>query len=371
MSRSPSPLYGLPPELLAKIMEPLTTQDRIQFSLTSRFARDVAFQYIFNDICFAGRGWFFKPRNTYHVNTDLKAAVRSVRLQFPSVDLPQLHTTNDRTLLFKVLSSFPNLQSLECLSTTTVLTPTDLPTFFSSLKSTRLSTLTLRTDQHTPVALPLFSGPSGLKKLFITWSFSDAPSEPGSSIAQLYALVKPSLCTLVALEIQHRPKRPAMELDLRLLKPAGDTLRSFEYTISTLDDGILEIIADTFPNLTTLAVEWCHPPMGHSVLWDDTHITPLSRLPNLTHLALSSDMELTANDPLTSQISLDCWVRCEARRKAATERIARRCLALKSCTWLQAVERARLTYPFVVLRDEGEMEVSLLDVWMMSSRPSI
>ncbi|KIK00537.1 hypothetical protein K443DRAFT_601633 [Laccaria amethystina LaAM-08-1] len=268
MSFSPSPLYGLPPELLAQIMETLSTKDRIQFSLASRFARDVAFQYIFNDIRFTGRGWFFKPRNIYHANTDLKAAVRSVCLQFPNIDLPQLHTTNDRALLFRVLSSFPNLQSLECLSTTTVLTPIDLPTFLSSLKSTRLSELTLRTDQHTPVALPLFSGPSGLKKLYITWSFSDAPSDPGSSIAQLYAFVQPSLSTLVALEIQHRPKRPGNELDLRLLKPAGDTLRSFEYTISTLDDGVLGIIAETFPYLSTLAVEWCHPPMGHSVLWD-------------------------------------------------------------------------------------------------------
>jgi hypothetical protein len=269
-------------------METLSTKDRIQFSLASRFARDVAFQYIFNDIRFTGRGWFFKPRNIYHANTDLKAAVRwegsitipnlslnaifssyrSVCLQFPNIDLPQLHTTNDRVLLFRVLSSFPNLQSLECLSTTTVLTPIDLPTFLSSLKSTRLSELTLRTDQHTPVALPLFSGPSGLKKLYITWSFSDAPSDPGSSIAQLYAFVQPSLSTLVALEIQHRPKRPGNELDLRLLKPAGDTLRSFEYTISTLDDGVLGIIAETFPYLSTLAVEWCHPPMGHSVLWD-------------------------------------------------------------------------------------------------------
>jgi len=105
---------------------------------------------------------------------------------------------------------------------------------------------------------PLVAGPTGLEKLSISWCIDD--HEPGSSLAHLYETVRPSLSTLVSLKLEYGPEYPFKDLDLQLLRPAGKTLRTFEYALPGSDTRILETISKIFPHLNKLAISWGKSP---------------------------------------------------------------------------------------------------------------
>jgi hypothetical protein len=90
------------------------------------------------------------------------------------------------------------------------------------------------------------AGLAGLEKLFISWNMNDNPNELGSSLAHLYELIRPSLTTLVKLRIDNEPEELGADFDLQLLKPAGDPLQTFEYTLQSSDENILDTIPETF-----------------------------------------------------------------------------------------------------------------------------
>jgi hypothetical protein len=156
--------------------------------------------------------------------------------------------------------------------------------FISSIRHTALLELVLYSG-YAPVEGPPTAGLAGLEKLSIFWNVADNPDEPGSSLAHLYELIRPTLTTLVKLKIDidlndlvgdfdfQVPKPSADTLrtfDLQLLKPAADTLRTFEYTLLSADESILDIIPAILPHLTNLSIEREHSVysvMEHSILW--------------------------------------------------------------------------------------------------------
>ena len=86
----------------------------------------------------------------------------------------------------------------------------------------------------------------------------------------------------------------------------------------------------------------------------DAHIQALSKNKNLTHLELSSDFEVNAQDTIETQAGNDyAWfVRSYKRRLKATQDVASACLRLQRCTWVQMgtdyVELFRMSHPFIV-----------------------
>ena len=97
----------------------------------------------------------------------------------------------------------------------------------------------------------------------------DNSNEPGSSLAHLYELIRPSLTTLVKLRIDNLSDEHRNDFDLQILKPSADTLRSFEYTLQSVDEGILDTIPTILPYLTKLSIKWEKYVfvMMHSILW--------------------------------------------------------------------------------------------------------
>ncbi|KAF8907720.1 hypothetical protein CPB84DRAFT_1768636 [Gymnopilus junonius] len=86
------------------------------------------------------------------------------------------------------------------------------------------------------------------------------------SLAYLYELIRPSLSTLVELKIKSSLELPCLDVDIQFLRPAGDTLRSFECTFPSGNESVLDIIPDIFPNLTKLAITWSNFS-SHSLPW--------------------------------------------------------------------------------------------------------
>ena len=138
-----------------------------------------------------------------------------------------------------------------------------IPLFSSS--SLILGTLHLLKDPPT-------AGLAGLEKLSIIWAADDNPNEPGSSLAHLYELIRPTLNTLVELRIDNDPEVFHGNFDQQLLKPTADTLGTFEYTLQSADESILDTIPAILPRLTKLNVIWVlviweNLFMKHSILW--------------------------------------------------------------------------------------------------------
>lgn len=176
---------------------------------------------------------------------------------------------NNGDAIFEFLKSLPNLHSFEFTQIRPLISPAHIPQLISSLRHAPLTELVLSTGNYAPVEGPPAPGLSGLKKLSISWTVDDNPDEPGSSLAHLYELIRPSLSTLVELKIDYEPdpEKLVTDFDLNFLKPAGETLRAFECTLPKPDETVLEVIPVIFPHLTKLSIKWDNIPSGQSVLW--------------------------------------------------------------------------------------------------------
>ena len=168
----------------------------------------------------------------------------------------------DSLIIFQFLETLPNLQVLKI-----EVPPAYLSQFISSIRHTALLELILDTGNRVPVEGPPTAGLAGLEKLSIIWKAVNNPNEPGSSLAHLYELIRPSLTTLVKLRIENRLPAFRGAFDLQLLKPAADTLRTFDYTLQSADDSILDTIPEILPHLTKLSITWNYSFTEHSILW--------------------------------------------------------------------------------------------------------
>jgi hypothetical protein len=168
--------------------------------------------------------------------------------------------STDVDTLFEFLSAIPNLRSLE-YRWAFLTSPHFWARFFASVQHAPLVELVLETriypDYCIPIG-PLVAGPTGLEKLSIAWRANE--DEPGSSLARLYEIIRPSLSTLVSLGLAYEHEfayeHECEDLDLQLLRPAGRTLRTFEYAFPSSDTGILDTISEIFPHLNKLSISW-------------------------------------------------------------------------------------------------------------------
>jgi len=145
--------------------------------------------------------------------------------------------------------------------------PREISLLIDSLRHAPLRNFSFGTGFDGPVEGPPAAGLSGLENLAITWNLDDSSNALGSSCAHLYEFIRPSLTTLVDLKIEYTPAEQVPDLDLRLLRSAGHTLRVFEYTLQRNDESILHTIPEIFPHLTKLTILWENSFTEQSILW--------------------------------------------------------------------------------------------------------
>ena len=180
----------------------------------------------------------------------------------------------DILVVFRFLETLPKLQVLIVRR----LRVAYLFKFISSIRHTALLELDLLCDvklEPIKVEGPPTVGLAGLKKLSVGWYADDNTNEPGSSLAHLYELIRPTLTTLVHLTIDNG-LLPYV-FDLHLLKPAADTLRTFYYTLQGDDESILDTIPAILPHLTNLTIIWINLFEMRSIPWK---VRTINLLPN-------------------------------------------------------------------------------------------
>ncbi len=185
--------------------------------------------------------------------------------------------------LFHFLESLPNLRSFILLQAFYLVLPTDIPKLIASLRHAPLLEFSLDSGITANVEGQPTIGLSGLEKLSVRWNRSDHDDQPGSAYDHLYDLVRPSLSTLLDLEIDHCPYIHGPNFDLQFLKPAGNTLRSFRYWVVSDDQSIFDHIPVLFPHLNKLDIRWSKymPRTRHSILWKVcilSHMNPFEYL---------------------------------------------------------------------------------------------
>ena len=153
-----------------------------------------------------------------------------------------------------------------------------------------------------------------------------------------------------------RPPRNELSgvFDLQLLKPAADTLRTFEYATQGADESRLDPIPTILPHLTKLTINWGKDFANHSLLWKACTIFyfPLNgtnvflqpedaviQNDKLTDLELSSYFEVNAHDSIEDALVFYAFFAdCYERSIKATQDIAsaypRR---LQRCRWVHHI----------------------------------
>jgi hypothetical protein len=264
---------------------------------------------------------------------------------------------------FQFLKTLPNLQVLDIGN----LPLAYLSQFISSIRHTPLLELVLG-NAWGPLEGPPMAGLAGLRKLSIRWYAYDNPNElgdlSGNLLAHLYELIRPTFATLVELRIDNM--LGLGDFDLQILRPSADSLRTFECTLQSLDESILDTIPTILPHLTKLSIKWDNVFTWRSIFWkactisfyfsldineflQDAHIRALSRNVNLTDLELSFDFEMNARDPPIAYDDYACLVRCYKRRLKATQDIVSVCPRLQRCSWVQMGRGHRdMSHSFVV-----------------------
>ena len=163
---------------------------------------------------------------------------------------------NDDDIIFQFLETLPNLGSLRYNDERLFSSPTDLLRLNAAVHHNPLRQFCLIFQQSMKVEGQPLIGPSGLQKLSVIWE--------SSAFAQLDGFIRPSLTTLVELQISSSSGGLA-DFDLRLLKPAGNTLRVFFFAPRRVAERIFHDIPDVLPNLTRLTIVSKGPPS--SALW--------------------------------------------------------------------------------------------------------
>ncbi|KAF9483966.1 hypothetical protein BDN70DRAFT_873103 [Pholiota conissans] len=342
------PEIALPAELLREIVQLLPLDDQRTLTLTSQSIRDQVLLFIFGHLRYTGYDVPAKVRHINQARQDVKDAIRKLELGSRALGGGKADSS---IAIFEFLQTLPNLQVFIYRQLGPLISPSELSQLLSSLRHAPILELGIHTGMYNAVEGPLVIGLSGLQKLSITWPSNDIPDEPGSSVAHLFALIQPSLTTLVELFVDYTPEELSAPLDLRLLSPAGNTLQVFEYTLQSPDDKILDIIPEIFPDLTKLAITWDNVIEEHSLLWKDAHILSLAKNNNLIELTLSSDFEVDAEDEVRADQDYAWFVRSYTRRLKATQDVATACPRLQRCNWVQmriGKNNTSMTHPFII-----------------------
>ncbi|KAF8907728.1 hypothetical protein CPB84DRAFT_1744625 [Gymnopilus junonius] len=228
----------LPVELLTEIIDLLPPQDHSAISVASQFLRKLVLPRLFGHLVYTGK-IAQKIRNIHWAGKDVKGAIKKLELK-------------SRGVFFEE----------------------GLTKLLNAVRHAPLRKFVLHSGNYANVKGRRAVGLTGLKSLSINWNWVDNPKKPGRSIAQLHELILPSVATLVELKIASHIEKPCTYIDLQLLRLAGDTLRSFEWTLPYLDETILETIPEIFPHLTKLSIIWALAYTDYSLPWELHDILP-------------------------------------------------------------------------------------------------
>ncbi|KAG6826819.1 hypothetical protein H0H92_014288 [Tricholoma furcatifolium] len=311
---SASDRFPLPLELFREITGHLEPTEQRTLTLVSRVVRDQILDIAFKRLSFSRYSITEKLDPGKQPREDVKGAVRSVFAK-PFIYIPKAFYFRKQTTA----------------TSEDLIPPREL---FDSIRDAHLSELALDTRRYFIVEGPPTDGIACLKRLSIRWSGNDSPSTPGSSLDHLYHLIRPSLSTLVELRIENYPET-GNDLDLRLLRQAGETLRVFDYSMRNHDEGVLDLIPEIFPHLTKLALQWELLVVSDETL--DSYIVPLSQNKNLLDLQLSFDFENIHNDLVRRTDADYAWyIRCYKRRLEATHKLVGAGVLplLRTCGWV-------------------------------------
>jgi hypothetical protein len=110
---------------------------------------------------------------------------------------------DERLILFQFLESLPNLQSFILIQASHLVRPSDFPKLIASLRHAPLLEFHLNNGIIAKVEGQPTISLSGLENLSIRWNRNDHDDQPGSAYDHLYDLIRPSLSTLVNLQINH------------------------------------------------------------------------------------------------------------------------------------------------------------------------
>jgi hypothetical protein len=101
----------------------------------------------------------------------------------------------------------------------------------------------------------------------------------------------------------------------------------------------------------------------------DECLDMLSSFPHLTHLKLSLDLELAAQDSLRKNLDFPWYRRCFLRRYSASEKIAAVCPVLRRCEWIQlGIDHSGndgAPSPSIIVEEAGKRVVRPVMVWWM------
>ncbi|KAG6907107.1 hypothetical protein DXG01_010483 [Tephrocybe rancida] len=318
-------------------------------ALVARVIRDQALDLMFNQLSYTGASITEKIRGIHQAREDIKGAIRKLQLKSTILD----GDDDDSSVIFQFLRTLPNLQVFEYTQIDLLVPPSEVFQLFDSIRHAPLSELFLDTGIYSfTVEGPPVEGIASLEKLSIRWPAGDNPDVPGSSLHHLYCLIRTSLGTLVELTIENSPRNLGADLDLNLLRDAGQTLRVFNYKMRSHDEGVLEAIPQIFPHLKELALTWSRITVSYSLRWKDSYIPSLTKNRNLIDLRLSSDFEEDLDDAVRADEDHAWYIRCYKRRLEATKKISEAMPHLRKCSWLQLrvghYGGSSMTHPFVV-----------------------
>ncbi|KAG6827274.1 hypothetical protein H0H92_012510 [Tricholoma furcatifolium] len=301
-------------------------------SLVSRATTgDQALEFIFKELSYTGLSITEKIRAIHSARDDVKACVRILRLDSDDIIVEEEDSSN---ILCQFLRTLPNLRTLEFIQLAPLIPPNCMLQFFDTIRQAPLSELVFVSRSDSVVeGLPV-EGISSLEKLSIQWRADDNPSIPGSSVDHLYHLIRPSLQTLIELELINIPETTAVDLDIRVLRDAGQTLQALSWMTLNHDD-ILDTIPEIFPRLIKLALKWYRNEDRHSLRWKDSHVLSLAKNTNLVELQLSSDFEADTGDTIRADRDYAWYIRCYKRRLETTRKISTAMPQLRKCNWLQ------------------------------------
>ncbi|KAG6914840.1 hypothetical protein DXG01_015031 [Tephrocybe rancida] len=349
ISQSSTYDFPLPTELLREIIKSLDPAEQCNMALVANVTRDQVLDLMFKQLSYTGLSITKKIRGIHQAREDVKGAIR--KLQLKSTNLTIRHD-DDSSVIFQFLRTLPNLQVFEYTQIGLLVPPSKVFQLFDSIRHAPLSELLLHTGNYSIVEGPPVEGIASLKKLSIGWHVDDSPDTPRSSLHHLYYLIQTSLGTLVELTIENSPKSLGADLDLNLLRDAGQTLHVFNYKMRGHDEGVLEATPQIFSHLKKLGLTWSRITVGYSLRWKDSYIPSLTKNRNLIDLRLSSDFEEDLDDAVRADEDHAWYIRCYKRRLEATKKISEAMPHLRKCSWLQLrvghYGGSSMTHPFVV-----------------------
>ncbi|KAF9529529.1 hypothetical protein CPB83DRAFT_905933 [Crepidotus variabilis] len=264
------PTVALDIEIFEVILCHLSLADLQSVNLVCRILHTEARRIIFRTLHFQSKNSYKKVEQLNQACVNIKVCIKRLHLAIDGDCPPKLSPIITHKL-FQLIRSLPNLEAFTFKEVDrSIIDPSNpvvIPELALALRSTFLTEFEIRLDYCDRVEGEPIAGPKGLKKLSVGWFMGDRTQDRGSSANHLYQFIKPSLHTLVKLQLTFCPFKfsDTLNLDIGLLGDAENLLQ-FDYTLQGHDGQILDIIPQIFPKLMSLTILWRPCQKRHSIV---------------------------------------------------------------------------------------------------------